>query len=556
MIMKRIAKLSLVFAVCVLTLASCNCYKKMAKKIDDVTVSCNPEVLMLKGNNVVTDVTVTFPEKYYNAKAVMRVTPVLVYDGGEIVGTPKYVQGTKVADNYPVIDKKQGGTYTQSIAIPYDPKAQECTLVLRVAFKCSNKKGADFEEVGSIPVAQGVNTLQNDVNYADAMQIMSDNFKRVTTVTEKADIMYVISQSNVRKNQLTSEQIKAFEDFVKEYVNKDRATLGSIYANGYASPDGPENFNDKLSKSRSESGKAAISKQLKKVDGLTYDAAAYGEDWDGFKELVEASDIKDKDMILQVLQMYSSPAQRDAEIKNMSSVFQTLAKDVLPKLRRTQLVASADIQGKTDEELKAAVESDMSSLTLEEMLFAATLYDEPAAKAAIYKAAAEKYNDARAYNNYGVAEAALGNYAAAQTAFEKAAKLGSDSELNNNMALVALAQGKTAEAGKYLSSASAETKALASVAEGNYAAATSSLSGYNKAVAEVLNGNLNAAKTALGNLDTADAEYLRGVIAAQEGNKSAAVKYVKVACEKDPSLKAKALKDVNLKKVISADDLK
>ena len=553
--MKRIAKLSLVFAACVLTLSSCNCYKKMAKKIDDVNVSCNPEVLMLKGNNVVTDVTVTFPEKYYNAKAVMRVTPVLVYDGGEIVGTPKYVQGAKVADNYPVIDKKQGGTYTQTISIPYDPKAQECTLVLRVAFKC-NKKNAEFEEVGSIPVAQGVNTLQNDVNYADAMQIMSDNFKRVTTVTEKADIMYVINQSNVRKSQLTSEQIKAFEDFVKEYVDKDRTTLGSIYANGYASPDGPEGFNDRLSKSRSETGKAAISKQLKKVDGLTYDAAAYGEDWEGFKELVEASNIKDKDMILQVLQMYSSPAQRDAEIKNMSSVFQTLAIEILPKLRRTQLVASADIQGKTDAELKAAVENDMSALTLEEMLFAATLYDAPAAKAAIYKTAAEKYNDARAYNNYGVAEAALGNYAAAQAAFEKAAKLGSDVELNNNMALVALAQGKTAEAGKYLASASAETKALASVAEGKYAAATSSLSGYNKAVAEVLNGNLNAAKASLGNLDTAEAEYLRGVIAAKEGNKSAAVKYIKVACEKNPSLKAKALKDVNLKKVITAADLK
>ena len=556
LIMKRIVKLSLMLAVCAFTLSSCNCYKKMGKKVDDVNITCNPDVLLLKGQNVVTDVTVTFPEKYYNKKAVLKITPVLVFEGGEIVGTPKYVQGAKVADNYPVIETKTGGKYVQHVSIPYDPRAKVCTLEMRVEASCANSKNGEFVLLASVPVAEGVNTLQQDVDYSAAMKSMADKFKRVTTISEKANIMYVINRSDVRKAQLTSEQVKLFEDFVKENSNKDRVTLGSIYANGYASPDGPLDFNDQLSKKRSESGKAAISKQLKNVSGVTYDAAAYGEDWEGFKELVEQSDIEDKDLILQVLQMYSDPVQRDKEIKNMSSVFQVLAKEILPQLRRTQLVASADVQGKTDAELKDAAINNPKSLNVEELLFAATLIKENKDKIKIYEVAAETYNDPRAYNNLGVVLAAEGLYAEAQAAFEKAAQLSSDAQLNDNLALVALAQGDLDAASKYVNSASADVKALAAVANGEYQQAAGQLEGYNKAVAEVLNGNLSAAKSALGNLKTADAEYLRGVIAAKEGDKNAAVAYVKSAIAKDETLKAKALKDVNLMQVISAADLK
>jgi hypothetical protein len=357
--MKRFVKVSLMLASAAVLLSSCNCYKKMAKNADDVNITCTPTVLSLKGNTVSADITVTYPAAYFNKKAVLKVTPVLVFEGGEITGTPKYVQGEKVKDNYTVIAKKQGGSYTQTVTFPYDSRADLCTMELRVEGKCAKGKHSEFTPIAAIPVAQGISTIQKLADNAAGLAIMPDNFKRVTTISQGAEIMYLINRANVRKGELTKEQIKMFEDFVKEYSNKDRATLGNIYAKGYASPDGPLAFNDKLSKERSQTGQKAISEKLKDVKNAKYDIAAYGEDWEGFKELVSASDIKDKDLILQVLAMYDNPVKRDEEIRNMSSVFDVLAKEILPQLRRTKLSADVDIEGRTDAEILAAVSGNI-----------------------------------------------------------------------------------------------------------------------------------------------------------------------------------------------------
>ena len=363
--MKRFVKVSLMLASAAVLLSSCNCYKKMAKNADDVNITCTPTVLSLKGNTVSADITVTYPAAYFNKKAVLKVTPVLVFEGGEITGTPKYVQGEKVKDNYTVIAKKQGGSYTQTVTFPYDSRADLCTMELRVEGKCAKGKHSEFTPIAAIPVAQGISTIQKLADNAAGLAIMPDNFKRVTTISQGAEIMYLINRANVRKGELTKEQIKMFEDFVKEYSNKDRATLGNIYAKGYASPDGPLAFNDKLSKERSQTGQKAISEQLKDVKNAKYDIAAYGEDWEGFKELVSASDIKDKDLILQVLAMYDNPVKRDEEIRNMSSVFDVLAKEILPQLRRTKLSADVDIEGRTDAEILAAVSGNIDVLNEE-----------------------------------------------------------------------------------------------------------------------------------------------------------------------------------------------
>ncbi len=542
--MKKIVIYGVVALVGAFTLSSCNCFKKMAKNTDQISVVANPEVLTLVGNEIVTDVTVVFPEKYYNPKAIVKITPILVFDGGAIEGQPKFLQGDKVKDNYPVISKHNGGVYTQRIAFPWDPKARQCVLELKVEGKC--KEGADFVLGGVIPVAEGVNALQENLSYADALLIMPDDFKRVTHESEQVNIMYLVNQSNVRRGELTKEQTKLFEDFIKENQNKDRVTLGNIQAKGYASPEGPEGLNERLSKSRSESGKAAISRELRSLKDLKYDVAAYGEDWEGFKELVEASNLKDKAMIIQVLNMYSSAAQRDAEIKNMSAVFEELKKNILPELRRTQMVATTDIQGKTDEELRAAINSG-SDLNVEEALFAATLFDDCAKKAEIYKATANKFNDARAWNNLGVALGHQDKWADAENAFQKATILSSNPALANNLALSAMVQGDLKKAAQYLPTANDHTKGLASINNGKYAEASSNLEGYNKAVADVLNGNLSAAKNALVGNESAKADYLRGVIAAKEGDAVGAATAINKAAAKDPSLRAKAQNDINFK---------
>lgn len=550
----------MILAAMVVLLSSCNCYNKMLKKISKVETACTPGVLTLKGSSVSADVKVTFPAKYFNETAVLKVTPVLVFEGGEIAGTPKFVQGESVKDNYTVIPWKTGGSYTQTVTFPYDKRAAISTLELRIESKCANKcatKHKDFMPFAAIPVAQGISAVQSDANNTANMAAMADNFKRVTTVSKDAEVLYLINSAKIRPAQLTADQIKMFEDFVKEYSTKDRTTLGNVYAKGYASPDGPVKLNDKLSKERGEAGKAALSKQMEGVNAK-YDVAAYGEDWDGFKEMVETSNIQDKDLILQVLQMYSSPVQRDQEIMNMSAVFNVLKKDILPQLRRTKFVAAADIEGLTDAELKEAAAKNVNQLNVEEMLYAATLASNNADKAKIYQAAATKFNDVRAYNNLGMVLAQEGDLAAAKKAFEKAASISPSTEISNNLGALALADGNVAEAKKYLSSLSGKeaeaNKGLVALAEGNYAEATKTLNGYNLAIAEVCNGNLSKAKSALASDNSANAEYLRGVIAMREGDTKAAMANLKSACAKDSSLKAKAQKDVEFAKIFGSTE--
>ena len=529
--------------------------------MDRVKATCTPAVLTLKGSNVTADLKVEFPPKYFDEMAVLKITPVLVYEGGEIAGTPKFVQGTKVKDNYTVIPWKQGGSYTQTVTFPYTPAARLATLELRIDSKCANKckkKFKEFVPFAAIPAAQGVSTVQLLADNMAYLSLMDHNYKRVTTETEQAEIMFQINKANVRDNQLTTEQLKAFEDFVKEYSNKERATLGNVFANGYASPDGPVKFNDELSKERGTNAKDAVSKKLEGVNAK-YDVAAYGEDWEGFKKLVEASDIKDKDLILQVLAMYSNPVQRDQEIKNMSSVFDILAKEILPQLRRTVMVANVDIEGLTDAELKEAVNSGkLNDLNEQQMLYAATLFTDGATQIKVYQAAANKFQSARAYNNLGVALAKNGQLAEAKRAFSQAAGKASDPAISSNLGAVALAEGNVAEAKRYLSALNTPdanaNKGLVALAEGNYTEAVKTLKGYNLAVAEVLNGNLAKASSALSGDNSADADYLKAVIAMRQGDSSSAIANLKSAFAKDPSLKAQAKTDVEFAKIFGSTE--
>lgn len=572
--MKNFMKLSVVLVAGALAFSSCNCFKKMAKNRDEVNLTVNPEVLTLNNGFVAADINVTFPESYFNKKAVVKVTPVIVFEGGEVAGTPKFYQGSSVDENYTVV-ANNGGSFTQHVEFPYDARMDQCALQLRAEIKCASGGCKEFTLVnlndGSIAtkeqmevlagndeaakaalakefgltVAYGLNTLQKDIKYGDIMEPMANNYKRVTTVVDKTDLLYAINSSVVTKKNERKADLGNFKDNVDKNLHNDRATQ-NIAIKGYASPDGPEKFNDKLSKARSESGKKVVAKLLKN-SGLEIDAAAYGEDWAGFKELVEKSDIKDKALILQVLSLYSNSAQRESEIKNMATVFNELKDEILPQLRRSQVVNTTDIQGKTDEEILACIKNGQQ-LTVEEYLYAADkLAKTPAEQAAILGTASKKYNDARVYNNLGIAQAEQGDMKAALASFEKAAKLEATSEVNNNLVMANLAAGNTAEAAKYAKAADAEAKAAVAAAQGDYKNAASNLNGYNRAIAETMNHNYAAAKKAIANDNSADADYLRAVIATKEGNLNTAEAQLKSAVKKEPALAQKAQKDVNLR---------
>lgn len=575
--MKNLIKSSLVLAIAALAFSSCNCFKQMAKNRDDVKVTVVPEVLALNNGTVAADIQVSFPVEYFHKQAIVKVTPVIVFEGGEVAGTPKFYQGTKVDENYTVVDNINGGKFVQHVEFPYDPRMDQCELQLRAEIKCPKGGCKEFTLVnlnnGALPtkeqaeilagndeaakaaiakefgvtVAYGLNTLQKDLKYGELMEPMANNYKKVTTVVNKTDLLYAINSSVVTKKNERKANLGEFKADVDEKLNNDRATQ-NIAVKGYASPDGPEKFNDKLSQARSKTGKAVVAKLLKKT-GLDVDAAAYGEDWEGFKELVEKSNIKDKNLILQVLSLYSSSAQRENEIKNMSTVFNELKSDILPELRRAQIVNSTDIQGKTDAEIMAAYRNG-NDLTVEEYLYAAeTLANGINEQVAILTVASKKYNDARVWNNLGVAQTNAGNKAAALNSFAKAAKLDSSKELNKNLLLSNLANGNTNEAKKYAAGSDAEAKAAMAAATGDYKTAEGALTGYNQAIAAVMNNDLATAKKAIAKDTSADADYLRAVIANREGDLSTASAQLKSAISKNPELAKKAAKDANLKNV-------
>ena len=570
--MKKILTLTVVLAAA-LTLSSCDCFKKMAKNPDAIQVTCTPEVLVLNNGKIAADLSASIPADYFNKKAALQVTPVLFFEGGAVAGETLLLQGEKIEANGLVVANGETMSLTRHIEFDYQPAMDACELKLLVEVKCKGGKCKEFTLInantGAIltaeqlevvakndeaayalksecgrKVAVGLNVLQKDIDFASAMATEQNNYKNVNTTVVTADLVYKINSSVLSKKATETAEVAALKESVEGYLNNDRAAQ-SVYVKGYASPDGPEKFNDKLSDKRSQSGLKAVQKLLAET-GLNIDAAAYGEDWDGFKAAVAASDIKDKDLILQVLGMYTSSAEREKEIKNLASVFGALKTDVLPQLRRAQIVNTIDVTGKTDAEMVALIkEGRVAELSLEELLHIAEV--EPAVAEVALKAAAETYNDARAYNNLAIVLAKQGDFDGALKALDKAAKAGSKSEeLNDNYALVYLAMGETDKAATYAQGANAEVQALAAAAKGEYAAASKNLEGYNAAIVQVQEGNLAAAKNSIANDESAKADYLRAVIAAKEGNVEAAKAALQTAISKDASLAKKAAKDVNL----------
>ncbi|MFR9523313.1 MAG: hypothetical protein SNH94_01935 [Rikenellaceae bacterium] len=538
-----------------------------------VDFTCVPEVLTLNNGIVATAINVAFPADYFSSKVIAKITPVIVFEGGEIAGDPFYFQGSDVEDNYTVVTSA-GGSFTQNIEFPYSAEMQLSDLQARIELKNTKKAkygfytvnantgallsseedaivaagtsgAADILKACGAVIAKGVNTLQQDLCFAAVMDAMPNNYKAVTYDVAKANVNYAINSSAVKSSTLTDAQIVAFKEVVEATKGNDSATQ-TISANGYASPDGPEKFNDKLSSARSESAKKAMDKFFAEM-GLEADAAAYGEDWDGFKELVAASSIKDKNLILQVLSLYDSSVQREAEIKNLSSVYTELKSQILPELRRTQLVSNISIKGMSDEEMMALVaKKQYADLTVEELLYLSeSVIKDSKTKIDVLKYTAKKYSDARAYNNLGIALAKEGNAEASLEAFQMATRNGaSDVTINKNLLLSNLDNNKYAEAKKY--KGDKEASYILAAVEGDYNPAARNLEGCNGAIANIMNKNYGAAKKALGKSDCAKVNYLRAVIASAEGEVEAGISFVKKAVAAEPALAEKAKKDINL----------
>ena len=520
---------------------ACSSPEKMAEMAENVTVKCNPAVLEVVAGEIDATVSVTYPEDYFHPKAILEVTPVIVYEGGEVKMEPYMFQGEKVQDNYQVVPSA-GTTVTKKVHFAYAPGMEKCYLELRGTVKYKAKS----IDLPTKKVADGANTTYMLVCQKGKLDLKADNYQEIIKQTAEGQVLYTINNATVRNSQLKSQSIKDFQAALEEIKANERKTITSTDVVAYASPDGDVALNEKLSDNRSKSAEKAFGKVTKKnpVDAPV-NVKSIGEDWEGFQSLVAGSDLEDKDLIIRVLSMYSDPAVREKEIKNMSAVYKTLAKEVLPELRRARFIANVEYQNYTNEELLSLIEENIDVLDETALLRAATLVKENDQKVALYKKAVEKYNSANGQYNLAVTYLKMDKVNDAKAALGKCAQ---DSDWNNAMGVIALREGKNDEAAKYFKAAGSETAkenlAVVDVLNGKYADAAAKLAGkdgYNAALVALLNGN--TAPAAALKCDCPNAAYLRAVAAARQGKADAVKANIEKAskCEK---LAERAAKDI------------
>ena len=507
----------------------------------------------------------TFPVKYMKKKAMVTVVPELRYGNGQVAqGQPAKFQGEKVEGNDQTIAYKVGGNYTMKSNFKYVPEMQKSDLYMTFDAYIGKKKKK--VEVPAVKVAEGViatSELYKNTLAGSGACIAPDTFQRVRAQRQEAQIKFLINQANLRKNELKNNSVKEFVELLKK-INADKEGLNikNVEVLAYASPDGGVDFNDKLANKRQGVSVDYAKKQLKntKVDSdVTGKYTA--QDWDGFQRLVQASNIQDKDVILRVLSMYQDPEERETQIRNMSAGFRELADGILPELRRSRLIINYETIGRSDDQIKEQYNADATKLSVDELLYAASLEEDVNAKEAIYKKTIEVYpNEYRAYNNVAAIEFAKGNEAEAKNYLAKAQSLDRNAaETNANLGLMALKNGNVSEAENYIAKANSTgdyNKVLGTLnlAKGDYATAEQNLNGINcntTALAQILNKNYAGAANTLNSIKNRDAmtDYLQAVLNARQGNDSAASSYLKSALQKDPSLATYANNDLELARI-------
>ncbi len=549
--MKKGLLFSLIAAAVVL--ASCN---KTLPNPEQISVNPNP--LEKVGNKVNAEITGTFPVKKFAKKGVLVVTPVLKFDGQEVLGEPVTYVGERAKENGKTVSYRDGGRYSQSCSFDYVPEMIKSELYLRFKATVGNKE----IEIPDLKVADGVMVTSELASSKDNKTACTpDKFQRVIQELTEADIMFLIQSADVRANQTKSEEMKALQEAIKEAKNNEKKEINKIEVSGYASPDGGMDLNEKLAQNRQKAAANFLQKDLKKNKvANAVESNITAEDWEGFQKAMENSNLQDKDLVLRVLSMYSDPEEREAQIKNLSAVYKNIADDILPALRRSRLILTTDLIGKSDEEISALAKNDPAQLSVEELLYAATLTNDKAEKMAIYQKAAELYNDYRAYNGMGQLYFEAGNYAEAGRCYQKALEIQpNDPDVNYNAGLVALATNDVEKAEYYFGKA-AGTKANLSAAmgtlytqKGDYAAAKKAYgesATNNAAVQQILDENYAAASKTLENVKEPNATtaYLKAVVGARTNDKEAVYANLKSAVAQDAALKARAARDIEFAK--------
>ena len=546
----------LFFSVAALAaVALTSCSKQGALSADNVNVTPTP--LEVVGSEVTATINATFPEKFMKKKVTLEVVPVLKYEGGETTAPSTSFQGEKVQGNATTVQYKVGGNYTIRATFPYRDEMLQSDLYLR----CIAQKGSKTTALPDVKVGYGVvatGDLYKRALASATPALGEDTYQRVVKQKQEAQIKYLVNQANVRASELKTNSIQDFVKILKEITqNQETLQLNNIEVSAYASPEGRYEINERLAEQRQNTSSAYVRDQLKENKLRTdVDTRYTAEDWEGFQQMVAASNIQDKDVILRVLSMYQDPQEREQQIRNMSVVYDELAKGVLPELRRARLIANYEVIGRSDEQIQQQFTEDATKLNIEELLYGAAKQPNDALKKAWYEKAAQIYpNDVRPLNNLASLAYQQGDVATAKSLLAQAKGVNAKAaEVATNEALLALLEGNTDQAELSLAAGAGSTSydeilGNLNLAKGNYAAAASNLAGINTnsaALAQILNKDYAAAAATLVGIQNPDAltSYLSAILGARQNNENAVISGLTSAIQQDKTLATRAAQDL------------
>ena len=554
--MKRKSYLLTLILVLGVVLFTTSCSSKL-KPLSQNNFNVTPSPLETVGNQVPVTVNGTFPEKWFHKNGIVTITPILKFGDREVAGTPYSYQGENISGNRIAIPHSRGANFTMNSSFPYTPEMQSSELFLRFDGRIKNKQSI----LPDLKVADGIiaTSALADVR-TTSPSVAPDGFQRIIKEAQDANILFVIQQANLRQSELNKRDMSEWKRRVEEAFNDPRQNV-DVEVSAYASPDGGLSLNERLAAQREQNTSNYLESELSKRNIDTDVYARYtAEDWDGFHQLVSASDLQDKELILRVLEMYPDSETREREIKNISYVFEDLAETILPQLRRSRITANIEIVGKSDDEIMTAWTNNPKDLTVEELLYASSLSDDERVKERIYQYVTSNFsNDYRGWNNIGTMFFKQGEYAKAKQAFDRAAQVNPTApEVNMNKALLAIMDNKMDEANELLGrSAGAngldEAMGLLNLLQGNYnqaASAYGSSNSNNAALAQLLVRDYNAAKQTLEAIETPDATtaYLLAIIASRTNNFNEVIANLRAAIGRDRMIATRALTDLEFAK--------
>ena len=519
-------------------------------------IKADPQPLEVVGGQVPVTINIAYPAKWFNKNAVVTITPVLRYATGETWGTAYTYQGEKVRANNPMIRYGTGGNVTMKSSFKYKPEMKKSALYLTFDAKIKNK----VVRLPDIKIADGIIATSALANAATANPVVgADKFQRIIKEAHNANILFLIQQAELRSNELKKNELSDWKDRIKSANDAPNQNV-SVEVSAYASPDGGLKLNETLAEKREANTTRYVKGELKKqkID-IPVDANYTAQDWEGFKELVSKSNLQDKDLVLRVLSMYKDPEEREREIKNISSVFKSLADEILPQLRRSRLTANIEIIGKSDEGISRLAQADPKALNVEELLYAATLTDNDTDKEAIYTKASQQFpDDYRTWNNIGMQRFYAGDLKKAEEMFNKSNSVKPNSEANINLGLIALTRGEKEKAQQLIGGASdvaglGEALGILYLEQGDYAKAVSSFGAAktnNAALAQLMTKDYSKASQTLNAVTRPDAvtDYLKAVVAARTNDTDGVINNLKAAIGKKQSLAKEAANDLEFAK--------